>query len=57
MRQVKIIPTYEMQPRQIEETINEIMREVSKKGGYVEKTKYCVDRDGDLNMVIIEYDA
>lgn len=57
MRQVKMIPTSELQPHEMEATVNEIMREIHQKGGYVEKTQYCVDKDGDLEMVIIEYEG
>ena len=57
MRQVKMIPTSELQPHEMETTVNEIMQEIYQNGGYVEKTKYCVDKDGDLEMVIIEYEV
>ena len=52
-----MIPTSELQPHEMEATVNEIMQEIYQNGGYVEKTKYCVDKDGDLEMVIIEYEV
>ena len=57
MRQVKIIPTSGLEPHEMEATVNEAMQEIHQGGGYVEKTKYCVDKDGDLEMVIIEYEG
>ena len=57
MKQVKIIPTTEMEPHEAEATINEIMTKIHKDGGYIEKTEYCIERTGGtLKMVISEYE-
>ena len=57
MKQVKIVPTDEMAPHQIEETLNEILAKIHKDGGYVEKTEYCIERtSGTMKMVVIEYE-
>ncbi|MBQ8805932.1 MAG: hypothetical protein IJZ68_05565 [Bacteroidaceae bacterium] len=56
MRQVKVIATDELLPHEIEEAVNEVMQELDANGRHVTKTKYCINKDGDLNMVIIEHD-
>lgn len=56
MRQVKVIATDELLPHEIEKTVNEVLQELDANGRCVTKTKYCIDKTGDLNMVIIEHD-
>jgi hypothetical protein len=56
MKQIRVIDTCTFSPSEIEAEVNETMRQLSANHRYITKTQYCIDKDGDLQMVIIEHD-